>query len=290
MKIRKGIILAGGYGTRLYPITKSISKHLLPVYDKPMIYYPLTTLMIAGIKEILIICTPLDIDRFKKLLGNGDQWGIKIYYEVQNVPDGIVSAFIIGKRFLKNSPCALILGDNIFYGDQFGQKMKKAQDDLKGSVIFGYHVKDPERYGVIELDDNNVVIDIEEKPKDPKTNCVATGLYFYDSQVCEFASSMKPSPRGELEITDLNKIYIKKKLLKVELLSRGNVWFDTGTNDSLLEASTFIYTIQKRLGLMIACPDEIALKSNWIDMKIFRSNQKSLENTSYGEYLNEIKL
>ena len=182
MKIRKGIILAGGYGTRLYPITKSISKHLLPVYDKPMIYYPLTTLMIAGIKEILIICTPLDIDRFKKLLGNGDQWGIKIYYEVQNVPDGIVSAFIIGRRFLKNSPCALILGDNIFYGDQFGQKMKKAQDDLKGSVIFGYHVKDPERYGVIELDDNNVVIDIEEKPKDPKTNCVATGLYFYDEQ------------------------------------------------------------------------------------------------------------
>ncbi len=288
MKTKKGIILAGGHGTRLYPVTKSISKHLLPVYDKPMIYYPLTTLMIAGIKDILVISTPNDIDRYKQLLGNGDQWGISINYEIQTVPDGIGSAFILGKKFINNEPCALILGDNIFYGDNLGKKISKAQENYNGSIIFGYHVNDPERYGVIELDNNNVAISIEEKPTTPKSNCVATGLYFYDEQICDIASSIKPSSREELEITDINKAYIKKNLLKVELLSRGNVWFDTGTHESLLEASTFIYTIQKRLGLMIACPEEIALRSNWISKQKFNSLLEKLKNTSYADYLNEI--
>jgi len=285
---RKGIILAGGSGTRLYPLTKTISKQLMPVYDKPLVYYPLTTLMLAGIRDILLISTPHDIPRFTELLSDGYQWGLNIQYCAQPSPDGLAQAFILGKNFLDNQPSALVLGDNIFYGHELAEQLQRANNRTSGATLFAYHVTDPERYGVVEFDKNYTALSITEKPLKPKSNYAVTGLYFYDNQVCDVVASIKPSARGELEITDLNNIYLNYNNLKVEIMGRGYAWFDTGTHDSLLDASGFIATLQKRQGLMVACPEEIAFRQGWISAEIVQKLAEQLKNNSYGQYLNKL--
>ena len=282
---RKGIILAGGSGTRLYPVTHSISKQLLPIYDKPMIYYPLTTLMLAGIKDILIITTSDDQHSFKKLLGDGAQWGIRLDYKVQPSPDGLAQAFILGEDFIGDDLSTLILGDNIFYGHDIESILDSASRRCEGATIFAYHVNDPERYGVAEFDQNNMVVSLEEKPKLPKSNFAVTGLYFYDHDVVTFAKSLKPSKRGELEITDLNKDYLDQGKLYVEIMDRGYTWLDTGTHDSLLDAGQFISTIENRQGLKIACPEEVAFRKKWISEKDLENLAKPLIKNNYGQYL-----
>ena len=285
MKSRKGIVLAGGSGTRLYPITNSISKQLLPVYDKPMIYYPITTLMLAGIKDILIISTPSDLGLFKNMLGDGSQWGVNFSYESQASPDGIAQALIIAENFLNNESSALVLGDNIFFGASMPERLDAASNFQEGAKVFAYHVNDPDRYGVVEFNNENKVLSLEEKPKSPKSNYVVTGLYFYDSEASEVAKSLKPSSRGELEITDVNNWYLENKTLEVELLDHGFAWLDTGTHESLHEAGSFIETIQKRQGLMVACPEEIAYKKKWINADSLESLARPLLKSSYGKYL-----
>ena len=283
--ITKGIILAGGSGIRLYPLTKVISKQLMPIYDKPMIYYPLSTLMLAGIKDILVITTPRDNESFKTLLGNGSQWGIKISYKVQPSPDGLAQAFIIGEKFINDEGCALILGDNIFYGHDLSKLVKNATQKDDGATVFAYYVKDPERYGIVEFDKNRKAISLEEKPEKPKSNFAVTGLYFYDKNVVEYAKSIKPSARGELEITDLNKIYLEKGNLNVETLGRGYAWLDTGTHESLLQAASFVETVQDRQGLKIACPEEIAYNLGYINKDQLKELAKPLAKNEYGQYL-----
>ena len=285
---RKGIILAGGSGTRLYPVTQSISKQLLPVYDKPMIYYPLSTLMLAGIQDILIISTPDDTPRFESLLGDGNQWGLNIQYKVQPSPDGLAQAFILGDTFVGNDLSALVLGDNIFYGHDFNELLSNAMVRADGATVFAYHVHDPERYGVAEFDKQNKVLSLEEKPKNPKSNYAVTGLYFYDKDVVTMAKSLKPSARGELEITDLNRLYLENEKLNVEIMGRGYAWLDTGTHDSLLEASQFIATLENRQGLKVACPEEISYRRGWINASQVEKLAAPLSKNGYGQYLQRV--
>ena len=285
---RKGIILAGGSGTRLYPVTQAVSKQLMPVYDKPMVYYPLTTLMLAGIRDILLISTPHDTLRFTDFLGDGSQWGLNISYCVQPSPDGLAQAFILGRSFVGDDPSALVLGDNIFYGHELVEQLQRANEQRSGATVFAYHVNDPERYGVVEFDKDYKALSIEEKPQKPRSSYAVTGLYFYDHRVCDIAASIKPSPRGELEITDVNQAYLNNNALNVEIMGRGYAWLDTGTHDSLLDAAGFIATLQKRQGLMVACPEEIAYRQGWISAEVVEKVASQLSKNSYGQYLTKM--
>ncbi len=284
----KGIILAGGSGTRLYPLTKVTSKQLLPIYDKPMIYYPLSTLMLAGIRDILIISTPQDLPNFEKLLGDGSDYGIRLSYKVQPSPDGLAQAFILGEEFIGDDSCAMILGDNIFYGNGFSKILKEAGENKGRATVFGYYVEDPERFGVVEFDKNGRVLSVEEKPKQPKSNYAITGLYFYDNRVVEYAKNLKPSARGELEITDLNRVYLEQGDLDVKLLGRGFAWLDTGTMDSLIEAGTFVQTVEKRQGIKISAPEEIAFNKGWIDEAHLRRSADRYGKSPYGQHLHHV--
>jgi len=285
---RKGIILAGGSGTRLHPATLAISKQLLPVYDKPMVYYPLSTLMLAGMRDILLISTPQDLPRFEALLGDGSRWGIHLQYCVQPSPDGLAQAFILGKDFIGGAPSALVLGDNIFYGHDFAGLLDSADAQTDGATVFAYHVHDPERYGVVEFDGAKRAVSIEEKPKAPKSNYAVTGLYFYDRQVCDIAADIEPSPRGELEITDVNARYLAQQQLNVEIMGRGYAWLDTGTHDSLMEAGQFIATLEKRQGLKVACPEEIAFRKGWISAEQLEQLAQPMLKNGYGQYLKQV--
>jgi len=285
MKNRKGIILAGGSGSRLYPVTQVVSKQLMPVYDKPMVYFPLSTLMLSGIRDVLVISTPQDTPRYAELLGDGSRWGMNIQYALQPSPDGLAQAFIIGKDFVNNNPSALVLGDNIFYGHDLVNQLKNASKIETGASVFAYHVNEPERYGIVAFDEKQRAISIEEKPKLPKSNFAVTGLYFYDEEVCNIAKDIKPSDRGELEITDVNRHYLKQGQLNVEIMGRGYAWLDTGTHDSLLEAASFIATLQKRQGLQVACPEEIAFRQGWINSEQLAALVEPMKKNNYGQYL-----